>query len=440
MRRWRSISTRKEPPPGAALRSWRIWLVAAAAMYLIPRRAARRSALRGLVSLLAARTLSNFAGPLSRRADETAAGAFVTGAGLESLPAGGLFGLVALRAQSRDSADPFARLCAGAFGASIALASARIWPVPPTLGPAAPKVQLPSHVEPNEDGAGLSIVVNADSGDGESPTEKLREAFPGASIVEVEVSRGDEIRKALDEAVSSGALALGVTGGDGTINVAAQVALEAEKALVVVPAGTFNHFSGALGIETVDEAIDAIRLGEAVGVDVATIAGEVFLNTASFGSYVELVDAREKLEHRFGKWPAVVLALLKVLRSGEPVDVEIDGQRKKVWMAFIGNCRYHPSGFAPSWRERLDDELLDFRYVSGDEPLARTRLVLAVLTGRLGRSRIYQQTCVKRLELRSLQGPLRLARDGETFEGNDVIVIEKLEKRLAVYVPHVKKP
>jgi undecaprenyl-diphosphatase len=327
-----------------------------------------------------------------------------------------------------------------AVGSSVALASTRVWPIPPEMGPAAPKVWLPEHAEPSADGSGLTIVVNPDSGNGDSPADALRKALPQAVVKEVEIVDGDEIRKAFDDAIGSGAIALGVCGGDGTINTAAQIALDAQKALVVFPGGTFNHFTGALGIETIEEAVEAVRSGEAVGVDVATIDGRVFLNTASFGSYTELVDARERLERRYGKWPAVVIALLRVLRTGAPVDVEIDGHREKVWMAFIGNCRYHPSGFAPSWRERLDDELLDLRYVSAAEPYARTRLILAVLTGRLGRSKIYRQSCPQRLEIKSLEGPLRLARDGETFEGSDDIVVEKLDKRLAVYVPHTKKP
>ena len=308
-------------------------------------------------------------------------------------------------------------------------------------GGAAPKVWLPEYAEPNEYGEGLTIVANADSGSGDCDEvlEELREAFPKAEILEIDPNGGDEIRKALDAAVDNGAVALGVVGGDGSINTAAQVAIESQRALMVIPGGTFNHLTKALGVESVADAIEAVKTGQAVGMDVATIGGRVFLNTASFGSYVALVDAREKLEHRLGKWPAVVVALIRVLRKGEPVDVEIEGERKKVWMAFIGNCRYEPSGFVPTWRERLDDGKIDFRYVGGDQPWARSRLVTAVLTGQLRHSKIFRQTVVERLHLRSANGPLRLARDGETFEGPEEIIVEKLDKRLALYVPHEKK-
>ena len=170
--------------------------------------------------------------------------------------------------------------------------------------------------------------------------------------------------------------------------------------------------------------------------DVATIDRRPFLNTASFGNYVELVDARQKLEARIGKWPAVLVALVKVLRTSTPIRVEINGEQHRVWMIFIGNCRYHPRGFAPSWRERLDDGLLDVRIVDGRHPWARTRLLLALLTGTLARSRVYEQSAVRRLDVRFLDDPRpRLARDGETFEGSPRFRVEKAHPPLRIYVP-----
>jgi undecaprenyl-diphosphatase len=179
-----------------------------------------------------------------------------------------------------------------------------------------------------------------------------------------------------------------------------------------------------------------VREGSTVAVDVGTIAGRPFLNTASFGSYVDLVDARERLERKIGKWPALMVALVRVLRNAEPVDIEIDGRRSKVWMAFIGNCRYSPSGFAPTWRNRLDDDVLDVRLVGADAPFARVRLVWAVLTGTLSKTEVYRAEFVRGpITVRSLNGPMRLARDGETFSGPDEFTIEKASARLAVFVP-----
>lgn len=417
-------------------KAW-VWVGAAVVMYTARRRDLRRAALRGLLGAIGGRACVWLGRGGQDLQDQATTAGFVAGVALELPVAAAPFGALAALMHRDPSAWNRRSAAAVATGSAAAAATVRVWPIPPRLGPTAPKVHLPADAEPNGDGGGLTIVVNSASGTtSDGDIDEIAEALPQAEVVAIEPERGDEIRKRLDRAVTEGAVALGVSGGDGTINTAAQVALDADKALMVVPTGTFNHLARDLGLASTTDAIDAVKSGEAVAVDVATIGGRVFLNTASFGSYVELVDAREKLEKRIGKWAAVVVALVRVLRHSQPIDVEIDGVQKKVWMAFIGNCRYHPSGFAPTWRERLDDGLLDVRYVSGDQPYARTRLILAVLTGRLGRSKVYTQGCVKSLRLRSLDGPLRLARDGESFDGPGDLIIEKLDQRLAVYAPH----
>jgi undecaprenyl-diphosphatase len=115
--------------------------------------------------------------------------------------------------------------------------------------------------------------------------------------------------------------------------------------------------------------------------------------------------------------------------------VELDGHERALWMIFIGNCRYHPHGFAPTWREHLDDGLLDVRLVDAGHPWARVRLLLAVLTGRLGRTAVYEERTTDTIRVHSLDGPLRLARDGETFDGGRDVLVGKESEPLAIYVP-----
>jgi undecaprenyl-diphosphatase len=182
--------------------------------------------------------------------------------------------------------------------------------------------------------------------------------------------------------------------------------------------------------------VEAVRRGDLIAMDVAEIDGRLFLNTASFGSYAELVDTRERFEQRIGKWPALVVALARVLRHARPTIVEIDGTRQSLWMIFIGNCRYHPHGFAPTWRARLDDGQLDVRLVNAREPGSRARLLLAVLTGTLSRCRVYEERLVTELRVQTLMDGTRLARDGETFEGSGEFTVRKQDTPLMVYVPH----
>ena len=227
-------------------------------------------------------------------------------------------------------------------------------------------------------------------------------------------------------------------GGDGTVNCAAGIALDAGLPLAVFPGGTLNHFAGEVGVSTVDDVVQALRDGSAVEITVGSAdpdgKGLYFLNTFALGVYPELVRRREAREHALGKWPAMALAMVAVLRHAEPVFVEVDGQPRRLWTLFAGNGHYHPAGFAPSWRERLDDGCIDVRLIDAEQPGSRIRLVLAVLTGRLGKSRVYEQRLVGSLPIRSRQGGLALARDGETGEGPGHLTLRAAEHKLVVYL------
>ena len=285
------------------------------------------------------------------------------------------------------------------------------------------------------DGAGLTIVVNPSAGPalGRSPATILREALPAAEVVELD--EPSHLEDELRQAASRGASALGVAGGDGSVNAAADVALAHDLPLMVVPAGTLNHLARDLGLPGVDEAIRAFRAGITHAIDIAKIDGRPFLNTASIGSYVELVDRRERLEHRIGKWPAFVLAFFSLLFRSEPVSVRIDGAERKLWVAFFGNCRYTPPGVAPRARNALDDGLIDVRMLDARHGWARLRLMTAGIFGRAHLARGFEQRTASRLEVVATDPPIRLARDGETFDGSSTFEVTKASKVLRVFVP-----
>ena len=436
----------------------RLWWLVAAVLFAGGGRFGRRAALRGLMSAGMASALAN--GPVKlavRRArpdarhrlpgvrrpttssfpsaHAAAAFGFATGVAQElplaAPPVVALAGLVSYSRVRAGMHHPTDVLGGAAIGVAAGLVTRRFWPVAPHEPAEAAPVLTRAEVDPSPEGDGVIVVVNASAGSAGKVTDELRAELPSAEIVEV--GPDDDLVEALEKAADR-ARAFGVAGGDGTVNAAAEVAAARKLPLLVVPGGTLNHFAHALGLETIADAAAAVREGRVVKVDRAEIDGRTFLNTGSIGSYTDLVDAREKLESRIGKWPAMIVALVRVLRHSEPVPVELDGVATSVWMIFIGNCRYHPDGFGPSWREKLDDGILDIRIVHG-HPWSRVRLLASVLTGTLGRCRVYEQRCVRPMHVRSLAGPLRLARDGETFDGSEEFDICKADDALLVFVP-----
>ncbi|MFE2137997.1 bifunctional phosphatase PAP2/diacylglycerol kinase family protein, partial [Streptomyces sp. NPDC059466] len=448
----------------------RLWLGAAAGLALVGDGTGRRAALRGLGALALAsltvntvakwstrrpRPLLDLVPPIRRLAQQphttsfpsghsASAAAFATGVALESAGHGALVAPFA-------AAVAFSRVYVGvhypgdvlagvAIGVGAAVLTARWWPPRPALpGRERPSVSAP--VLPG--GAGLVVLVNAGAGTEEagapSPLERLGALLPGAELVEH--GPGDDFAALLDRAVARAVAAggaLGVCGGDGSVNAAARAAAERGLALAVFPGGTFNHFAQDVGVPGFEDTAAAVGRGEAVRVDLGVARPgtgcEVrFLNTFSIGLYPELVRIRERLEDRWGKGPAAAVALVRVLRTATPVELRLNGRDRRLWLLFAGNGRYEPEGFAPAFRPRLDDGLLDLRLIDGAHRLARTRVVVSALVGALGRSRVYRAEAVPWVELAELGGTRTLAYDGEVAPAPEGLRLEKERRALVVY-------
>ena len=94
-------------------------------------------------------------------------------------------------------------------------------------------------------------------------------------------------------AVANGADLLGVAGGDGTQALVAGIAAEHDVPLLVISAGTRNHFALDLGLDREDPSrcLDALGDGVELRIDLGVIAGRPFVNNASFGAYAAIVQS-----------------------------------------------------------------------------------------------------------------------------------------------------
>lgn len=154
---------------------------------------------------------------------------------------------------------------------------------------------------------------------------------------------GQDVGALARRAVAEGTEVLGVAGGDGTVSTVAAVAAEADRALLVVPAGTRNHFARDLGLDIHDPAatLHALRDGERARVDLGLAAGRPFLNNVSFGVYA---DALLNPDYRHGKARALASAAGPYLEGRQWVDAGVDtpqGQIEHPQVVLISNNPYH---------------------------------------------------------------------------------------------------
>jgi len=416
----------------------KIWIAAALGLAATGRRG-RRAAVRGLASIAVTSALANLIAkrlfrrrrpdhggiPQPRKARRVpgsrsfpsghaaSAAAFALAAGRE-LPAAApplLAGAAAVGFSRVYTGVHFPGdvLAGAALGAAVAAAGAAI--VPPPVERHAPIPADPRALPARPTGRGIVAVVNPASG---PPTRMdfarlLRDELPEARVRLLD--EGEDVVAALREAADS-AEVLAVSGGDGTVSCAAQIAADRGLPLLVLPGGTYNHFASDLGSTAAADIVDAVRRGRAAAVQLACAGQRRFVNTASIGGYPAFVRCRERWEPRIGKPLAALVATIVQMRRERPLAVRIDGEARRVHMLFIGNGRYSPANGVPVGREDLADGRLDVRLIEAGRPAELLRLVRSALLGRLDHSHIYRQWSAEELIVQ-LDAPCDIALDGE---------------------------
>jgi diacylglycerol kinase family enzyme len=176
----------------------------------------------------------------------------------------------------------------------------------------------------------------------------------------------EDLEGALREVVARSEV-VAVCGGDGTLLAAAEVLAGGPGALVPVPTGTLNHFARRVGVESVADAANALLAGRWEDVPVGIVDDRVFLNTATFGLYADVVRQRERLRPWFTKWPAATLALVaRLIRMRRlQVTLEVQGERLErftplVWVG-VGWGSFPRVHQAPERRGEPDLEIVVLR-------------------------------------------------------------------------------
>ncbi len=272
----------------------------------------------------------------------------------------------------------------------------------------------------------VAVVMNAGAGSvGSAKCDERKAqilaAFQAAGIsAEVHLCEGARLTETARCLAATGVDAVVAAGGDGTVSAVASALAGGAVPMAVLPLGTLNHFAKDLAMPLgLADAVQAIASGSVVKVDVGELNGRTFVNNSSIGLYPETViqrDADQKASGR-GKWTAMLLAALRVLRRFPLLRVGIVTEsgtlRAKTPLVFIGNNEYTVNVLELGERKRLDRGQLSLYMIRATSRLKMFWVMVRAILQRLDAVRDFENHTVREAVIRTGHRRLRVAIDGE---------------------------
>ncbi|MCB0002678.1 MAG: diacylglycerol kinase family lipid kinase [Anaerolineae bacterium] len=257
----------------------------------------------------------------------------------------------------------------------------------------------------------------------------------------VSESRGHAVELA-QRAVEAGRELIVAAGGDGTLNEVVNGILQADEhgkaaRLGVMPIGSGNDFSGALGITTdLQQAAEVLKRGHIRRIDVGTVNGRYFANNVGIGFEAQVNIEAHKMTWLKGQMMYLAAILRATVSFPHPVvQIDRDSQRienKSILMVTAGNNRRIGGGFLVFPEAVPDDGLLDLCVVDAIPRREILRLLPKLPKGHHVGEPVVEMTRFTHLVVES-ENPLPVHADGEIL-WNDVhrVEIEVLPDRLDV--------
>lgn len=252
------------------------------------------------------------------------------------------------------------------------------------------------------------------------------------------------------EAIKNGTDLVIASGGDGTVSAVAAAVMETEIPLGIIPRGTANAFSVALGIPTnLNAACETILGGRTKVVDVARCNDIPMILLAGIGFEAETVEkANRELKNKFGVLAYLLAGLQQfVTQEAFEVDIEIDGKTSSFQSSAmtVANAAPATSILAQGWGETLaDDGLLDVT-IGVEQPqesnLAASLQAVNALADLVTSALIKQPTnredilCLRVPQIKiSANPPQKVVVDGEII-GTTPVEIRCIPQGLTIFAP-----
>lgn len=287
----------------------------------------------------------------------------------------------------------------------------------------------------------------AGQGNAEQEIDLIRQLLdPHLDLKVCETTLDTDSAQLAREAIAMGVDMVLASGGDGTISAVAGELISTGIPLGVIPRGTANAFSVALGIPQllpIRNACQVILAGKTRTVDAARCNGMPMILLAGIGYEAETIErASRELKDRWGAM-AYLMAGWEMLNEGVLFDATIDAEGEKYSIQAnaitIANAAPPTSVLAQGAGEVvMDDGLLDVTIATAETKIQAVTTMLKMLGSALVKTGGIQQQNVVHGRARRIkvmtEPPQKVVVDGEII-GTTPIEVECIPNGLTVLVP-----
>ena len=283
-----------------------------------------------------------------------------------------------------------------------------------------------------------ALIMNLKSGGGKAERFHLEDECRARGIEPIVLTWGDDLLQLAGDAIDRGVDVIGMAGGDGSQALVASVAAARDVPMVVIPAGTRNHFALDLGLDR-DDVVGALdAYGEAFehAIDLGDVNGRVFVNNVSLGLYATIVRSPE---YRDAKRETTLAALPRMLGPGtKPFDLRFstpDGVRHDgAHVIQVSNGPYGTTMSGITSRPTIDTGLLGIFSLLVHDGRGATRAVAALATAHPELCEGYVSWSAPTFELTS-GSPIAVGLDGESLEMESPLVFSSRPGVLRLRLP-----
>ena len=229
-----------------------------------------------------------------------------------------------------------------------------------------------------------------------------------------------------------------MAGGDGSQALVASVAAERGVPMVVIPAGTRNHFALDIGLDRDDVvgALDAYGEAREQTIDLADVNGRVFVNNVSLGLYATIVRVarvpRRQARDGPGRAPRDARSRVRAVRPAVHHAGRREHEGAHVIQVSNGPYGTHPAGITS--RPRMDTGQLGVFSLVVPDALAATRAIAALTTAKPALYEGYLSWATPAFEVASAS-PIAVGLDGESLEMDPPLVFTSRPGVLRLRLP-----